>query len=206
MATQWETSTLRVALFGRVTDARTGAPLAGARVEVADGPGAFDRAQALRAKGAGPAWATMERRPGRTVTGEDGAWHLADLPPGGYQLAFSLPRAAGRYGTAQASATLQASPGGGVTPLKVDAALAPTALEGRVTAPGGAAVPMAEVTLRGSAERALTGSDGRWRMVGVEPGARQVRISARGFQPATRDVALASPGASQTVDVQLATP
>jgi protocatechuate 3,4-dioxygenase beta subunit len=205
MAIQWQTATLQVGLFGRVTDARTGAPLAGVRVDVADGPAAFDRTQALRAKGAGPAWAAMERRPGRTVTGEDGAWHLADLPPGGYQLAFSLPRAAARYGTAQASATLKARTGGGVTPLKVDAALAPTFLEGRVTDPGGTAVPMAEVSLRGSAERALTGSDGRWKLVGVEPGARQVRISARGFQPATRDVTLASPGASQTVDVQLAT-
>lgn len=199
----FETVRLQVALLGRVTDARTGAPLPGARVEIQSGPAAWTRAQQFLAVAHGPGFQALPQRPGRTVTGADGAWHLADLPPGAYMLAFSLPAEGARWGTATAGAQVQPRQGGGVVPATVDAALPPTRLEGRVTRPGGDPVAAAEVSLRGSTERTRTGTDGRWTLAAVEPGARQVRIAARGFLLATRDVTLAT-GAAQTVDVQLA--
>jgi protocatechuate 3,4-dioxygenase beta subunit len=196
----WQTVTHQVALSGRVTDAASGDPLAGARVEVIDGPAEFTSAQAVRARD--PAWSTRARRPGRATTGADGVWYMDDLPPGTYSLRFTLPRAAGVYAGAVVGKQVLPRDGGGVIAAVADAELAPTLLSGRVTA-GGAPLAMAEVSLRGSAERAVTGADGRWRLAGVEPGARQLRVAAAGHQPATRDLTLASPGAARVEDVEL---
>ncbi|HEX7242932.1 MAG TPA: carboxypeptidase regulatory-like domain-containing protein, partial [Longimicrobiaceae bacterium] len=144
------------------------------------------------------------RHSGRAVTAPDGSYHLDELPPGAYTLVASLPGAGGRYGTRSFKVTLKARTGrGGVTPVCADVALPPTLLQGRVTGPGGVPVAMAEVSLRGAAQSTRTAADGRWVLAGVEPGARQVRVAARGFKPAARAVSLGDPGAAATVDVEL---
>src|SRR5947209_8433343 len=97
----------RVVIAGRIADALSGQPLAGARVEITGAPAAFTSLLALRAM-AGDRWATLAERPDRTSTARDGHFHFLDLPAGAYTLTVSLPDAGSRYGTATLPLTLVA--------------------------------------------------------------------------------------------------
>lgn len=98
MLTQWYRFELRraVVISGRVTDAVTHAPLAGALVEIVNGPAAFlaQRAPLLR----NPQWAQQAERLDRRLTRPDGRYYFMDLPAGLYHLRITLPQPAGRYG------------------------------------------------------------------------------------------------------------
>jgi hypothetical protein len=69
----FETFRHRAVIAGRVTDARTGKPLPGARVAITSGPEVF--------------------------TAGDGFYRFLDLPAGSYALTASLPGSGSRYGT-----------------------------------------------------------------------------------------------------------
>jgi hypothetical protein len=198
MPIQWQTARTQVAVLGRVTDAASGAPLRGVRVEVTAGPAAFTDAQAIRARQHGAAWAAADRRPGRTRTGEDGGYHFEDLPPGAYTLAFSLPGEGTRWGTATANATVAAAGDGTLQRAVANAALAPTRVSGSVRDAGGAAVAMAEVRMHPTGERTWTDADGHWSLRAVEAGTRQLRVTARGFAPASANAVIPAPGAAAT--------
>ncbi len=76
----FESFSHRASIAGRVTDAQTGKPVPGARVEVPGGP-----------------W---------ILTAGDGFFRFLDLRPGSYTLTVSLPGAGSRYGMAAKAVTL----------------------------------------------------------------------------------------------------
>ncbi|HEX5717921.1 MAG TPA: carboxypeptidase-like regulatory domain-containing protein [Thermoanaerobaculia bacterium] len=76
----WQTFGHRASIAGRVTDAQTGKPLPGVRVEIASGP--------------------------EVLTAGDGFYRFLDLPAGTYTLTASLPGSGSRYGTKSAPVTL----------------------------------------------------------------------------------------------------
>ena len=77
-----------VSITGQVTDALSGSPLAGARVEITQGPAEFE-----------------SERIDQTFSHADGVYYFLDLPSGTYHLKFSLPQAGRRYGDFQADST-----------------------------------------------------------------------------------------------------
>lgn len=102
----WEIVRRQVAIAGRVTDARTGKPIGGARVEIADAPDVLVAQLALKARQHGVRWDAMPERPDRARTAADGYFHFLDLPDGDYTLVAWLPGARTRYGRAETTATV----------------------------------------------------------------------------------------------------
>lgn len=192
----------RVSLAGRVSDAVTGRPLAGARVEIVDAPGEWTTWAAARATelaGRTPPGTP----PGLATTGADGWFRFLDLPAGPYTVAVSLPALGSRYAAGGATAPVDAvAAGRGWADASLT--LAPTTLEGRVTDAAGGPVAMADVRVKGSLESAVTDGDGRFRITGVETGARVVAAAARGVGSASATVRLAQPGETARVTLALA--
>jgi hypothetical protein len=193
----------QVAIAGVVGDARTGRPLAEARVELVAAPGAFTDWLALRAQEEGSGWVALEERPDRTLTGGDGHFHFLDLPDGQYTVKASLPVAGSRYGTAQASASITRTPLGAIVRQAIDLNVPPTTVKGKVTGPAAKAVPLAEVRLRGSPARALTDSAGDYALAPVEAGKQAVLVSAPGFQKSASKLVEAKVGLAVPADFEL---
>lgn len=197
-----ETARTRASVAGVVTDGTTGRPLAGARVEVVAGPVAFrDRLELLQRQH-GAAWEAAAARFDRAEAGPDGHFHLRGLPPGKYTLRACLPGAGRRFGPAREQVRVTDDE----AIAEVSIALPATVVRGRVTGRGGAPVALAEVRLRGSAERAYTDRDGRFVLAGVESGERTVEVAARGYAPARLPVPLARPGWERELHFKLSPP
>ena len=191
----------RPAITGTVRDAVTGGPLAGARVEVA-GSARFDTWLGARALPHGDDWDGMQERDDRALTGHDGRFLLVDLPPGRYTLVASLPEAGTRYGTERGTASVPREAGSAVP--SVDLELPPTTVAGTVKGPAGSpAIALARVTVDGSSESTLTDTAGAYVLAGLETGPRPVRVAARGHEPASRTVKIATPGSRKRVDLRL---
>ena len=189
---RWEETRRRVALTGRVTEAETGHPVAGACVAISSAP-----AKVATAHAAAPHKAT-------TASGPDGHFHFLDLPSGSYAVTASVPGRGGRYGTASARARVTVSRDGTVTAGKLELAIPATCIVGVVRAPDGMPVPFAEVSLAGGeGDRTQTDSEGRFALRGVERGDRRLAVSARGFRRETADVRVTRPGAAKTANVKL---
>jgi protocatechuate 3,4-dioxygenase beta subunit len=193
-----------VAVAGRVTDALTGQPLAGAIVEVTGGPPEFVTKRAALA--ADPAWAQRAERLDRRVTRPDGWYALSDLPPGTYTLQVSVPHLGTRY---QAAALLNniaiaAPPGPNepANPVFVHVALQPTRVKGRVTRNGGQGVAGAKVRLRGDTTVVPTDDDGRFVLSRIVAGKPTIEITAKNFQPFSQTLTL-NAGQELTVDTVL---
>jgi hypothetical protein len=195
----WDVTRHQVALSGRVVDAQTKQPLAGALVELATMPAAVRKWLDVRTR---EAESLGKPAPGAQRTGRDGAFRFVDLPAGSYALAVSHPQAGTRYGTAKPSAKLVAASGGGVTPVVLEVALVPTAVRGTVTGPGGDPVVMAEVALKGG-ESTYTDDRGDYVLSAVEAGARTLLVRAHGMAPATAAVPLSAGAKAAVVDVAL---
>ena len=193
----------QVAIAGRITDAQTGTPIAGANVQIATGPAAWTDALAKLAAVHGAAWATLQERPDRRRTSADGHFHFLDLPNGAYQLTASLPLSGSRYGTTQVQASVARDETGKIAMATADVALPTTMITGRITGPGLTPVAMATARLKGSGESTYSDSQGRYRLSAIEAGTRAVQISAQGFQPAVNQAVLGQPGASQNLDFTL---
>ena len=205
MAGSWEIVRHRAAISGLVTDARTGRPLPGARVEITAGPAEFTGRLALLAKQHGSRWETLAERPDRTRAAADGFFRFLDLPAGSYALIGSLPGSGSRYGTVTAQVTLDADGQGNVSLQTAALALPSTTIQGRVSDQADAAVRLAEVRVQGSGERAWSDAQGNYMLAGVEAGSRRLTIAARGFQSKSETVALGQPGAVVIRDVSLGT-
>jgi hypothetical protein len=82
----------------------------------------------------------------------------------------------------------------------------PVSLTGIVTAPSGAVVPNATVSLRNlttpQSMQTKTDSNGRYEVANLEPGDYELSVSAEGFSTSTRTVTIAA-GASTALDVAL---
>lgn len=182
----------RVALYGNVTDAATGKPVAGVRVEITQGPADFSQRLALQARAAGERWPALEERPDRTRTAADGHFHFLDLPAGSYTVNASLPAAGSRYGTATAQATLTEDSQQTVSRASLDLKLPATTVKGKVMDAQGAPIRLAVVGLRGGPERAVTADAGTYEISGLEAGKRTFVVSARNFKDLTQTLDLGS--------------
>lgn len=202
----WEIIRHRAAIAGRVTDAGSGGPLPGARIEITAGPPAFTGRLALLAQQHGSRWEAMAERPDRTRAATDGFFRFLDLPAGQYTLSAALPGEGSRYGTVAVQVALTAD-GEGNIPLETAVlALPATTVKGRVSDQSDTAVQMAEVRVQGSGERTWSDAQGNYVLSGVEAGSRKLTIAARGFQSKSETVALGQPGAVATRDVTLSSP
>jgi hypothetical protein len=204
--TAWDTVRRRAAIAGRVTEAPSGRPLPGARVEIIAGPPEFTGRLALLAQQYGSRWEVMAERPDRTRAAADGFFRFLDLPAGPYTLSGSLPGSGTRYGTASVQITLTEDSQGIVPLATADLALPATTIQGRVSDAADAAVWLAEVRVQGSGERAWSDAQGSYVLSGVETGTRNLTVSARGFQAKSDAVTLGPPGAAATRDVVLSPP
>jgi hypothetical protein len=118
-------------------------------------------------------------------------------------VAASLPSAGTRYGTARAKVTLKRPADAPAVAANASIGLPPTAVTGVVRDPDGAAVPMAELRIKGSGEKALSDAQGRYRIPAIERGDRVVLASARGLAPASVTVTLAEAGSQVKRDIVL---
>jgi hypothetical protein len=190
----------RPSIAGTVQDAVTGRPLGGARVELT---GAAKFAQWLEARAVphGSRWDELDTRPDRVRAGADGRFLFVDLPAGRYTVVATLPEAGTRYGSASATAQVPADARADVPTAEI--ALPPTTVKGTVKGPGSGAVALAQVTVQGSGESALTDGAGAFTLAGIETGTRAVRAERRGFEPVVRRVKVATPGATKTTELRL---
>jgi len=217
---KWQTVRHQVAIAGRLTDAGTGKAIQGARVSIEEGgmPPAFANFLRARAMQHGAAWSMMAERPDRTRTAADGIFYFLDLPDGDYSVTASLSGIGGRYGAAQARATVLRNQNGDYERVLLDLALQATTIRGKVSdAARKKGVPMAEVRVKGSGEHTLSDARGLYVLAGIEPytpkpGAsaaaddpkRTIVVFAQGYKPESRQVALTAPGAVTQLDFELA--
>ncbi len=195
----------QAAIAGRVTDARTGKAIGGARVEITAAPPEFTARLDILARGVGPRWTDMAERPDRVRTMVDGHYHFLNLPAGAYTLTASQPDLGSRRGVGEAHAAVSIDDAGVITMAEVDVALSATTIEGRISRQTGEPVKMAEMLVTGSGERAFSDDDGLCRLAGVEKGTRTVCVGADGFESVTTTVTLSEAGDKRTVDITLNT-
>jgi protocatechuate 3,4-dioxygenase beta subunit len=182
------------AVAGRVLDARSGAPVADARVLVlhadAQNP----------AEPAGPPWSsTAYAGSGRTAT--DGTFEVTGLAEGAYELQISHPD----YSPGKVAAAV---PAGGRRD-GIEVRLEPGArLAGQVVDAQGAAVAEAMVLVadpatgqpvRADMRGRITGMDGRFEISGLAPGRYAVRAIAPGYAASPEQMAEAAVGAEPVV-------
>jgi len=200
----WAIVRHQVAIAGSVTDVQTDKAIDKAQIEITDGPSEFLDFVAARSKQHGTQWESMVERLDRTRTAPDGHFHFMDLPDGDYTLTASLPGFGSRYGTAENSATVTRDTDGNITMATVEIPLPPTALKGRIREQGtNDPIVMAEVRLKGSGERTFTNNEGRYLLTGLEIGRRTALVSARGYQPASKNRILNKSGQVKNLNFNL---
>ena len=169
------------AVEGRAVDP-DGKPIAGAQVSlIPEAPAAMGRGFVM--------FTTENVR--NAVSGDDGAFRMEDVPPGTYQL---QGRAAGRRNAEMSG--LEVRPAQDLANVEV-VLQAGAVVEGRVSS-GGRPVPGAEVEvaepetsiamIRIHPPNVTSDGDGFYRLDGVAPGSRTVRVRREGFSTAARDL------------------
>jgi hypothetical protein len=197
----WETTRHQVAVAGRVTDAATGKPVAGAVITVSM-PTAFRQKVQLssRQRKAPSLDGMLDTTRSRT----DGLFYFLDLPEGKYTIAAALPGLGRRYGKAQETAVVTRDSKGNLKLVSVNFGLQPTLIKGKIMGKGQkTGVAMAEVRLKGSGERAFSDAQGEYVLAGIEPGKRSLLVTAQGYRVLSQPIHLAEPGTSETVNINL---
>jgi uncharacterized protein YecE (DUF72 family) len=198
----WQTARHEVVIFGKAVDATTKKPVPGALVEIRSKAAAFEKKLQLAAMQYGDRWATMMERADRTITRRDGLFYFLDLPDGQYTLNVRHPSAGRRYGRVEQ--TVQLAHDTKKKRVRVEIALAPTTVKGRIVAPGQkVGVAMAEVRVKGSGERTFSDVQGQYLLTGLEPGKRTVTVLAQGYGAASQVVNVPEPGALETLNFNL---
>lgn len=201
----WQIARHRVAIAGRVIDGGTGKPIADATVSLNKTPAAFEQKLAMSSLMYGNRWKTLQQRPDRTRSREDGLFYFLDLPEGTYNVSASIPTYGNRYGTAQQPALVSRNKKGECKTAFVNLTLPPTAVSGKITGPGHkTGVVLAEIRVKGSGERTFSNEEGLYTMAGIEPGKRVLLVSAQGYRPQSQPVTLGDAGISQTLNFSLA--
>jgi len=175
-----ETVRHRAAICGYVSDASSGAGIAGATVELA--------AQGLQ-----------------TQTRADGFYNFLDLPDGSYTLHATAPQLGSCYGTVTVAGVSVASDGEGRPLLdpKGNLGLRPTRLSGLVQRSDNLApIAYADVFLRASNLKTKSDKLGQYVVSAVEAGTQTVQVSAPGFTTVSQSVSL-NAGQNTAVDFKL---
>ena len=192
-----------VSIAGAVRDKATQRPIAGALVEVAEGPPTF-RAL-LAAKAANPAWTRRRERLDRVYSRMDGAFCFVDLPAGRYRLNVSAPEMGTRYGVVRVeNLEVQPDPGEGRVPVTpADVELPSTRIHGTVTdAVTGKPIPGARVRLLGDTVVVKTGDDGAYDLSQQIAGKPTLQVTAPRYKPEARKLELAA-GQERVEDLAL---
>jgi hypothetical protein len=193
-----------MSITGVVTDALSGAALAGALVEITQGPPEFENERSILSED--PSWAVKTERIDRTLSRVDGAYYFLDLPSGSYHLQISLPQAGRRYGNFQAdgATTLgQRDTSGRIMITRIDAALIPTQIQGQVTrSDNHQPISGARVSLQGDETWVETDAAGHYNLSDLTAVKPTVAVSADQFKPFSQNLTL-TPGAVQTLDISL---
>ena len=201
----WQIARHRVVIAGKVIDGATGKSIADAAVSLSEMPAVFEQKLAISSLVYGSRWNTLQQRPDRTRTREDGLFYFLDLPDGAYKLNASIPSYGNRYGTAQQSAVVSRGKKGDAKIAFVNLTLPATAVSGKITGPGHkTGVVLAEIRVKGSGERTFSNEEGQYTMAGIEPGKRVLLVSAQGYRPQSQPVTLGDAGTSQTLNFSLA--
>lgn len=199
----------QVAIFGQVSNAQSGVAIQGVLVQIVQMPEAFKLWLALHSKQYHPNWETIKEQPDRVLTAVDGYFYFLDLPAGEYTLVASLVGAGTRYGTAQVTATVTYDSLGNCARNAVNITLPPTGVRGQIVDADRVPIGMAKIQIDGSLDYTFTDSKGNYYLGELEtskpPLKRSVtlKISARGFQPASQSTEL-SQGEVQTLNLSLA--
>lgn len=181
-APRWFSVHHRVSIWGKVTDAVTQKPIAGAEVTLTKMPAEFKKTLGRLAQYAGNEWAERSQRPDRTRSRADGLYYFLDLPDGDYEIRALLPNCGKRYGEVREKKKVSGvgQNKSGQEALKgmwVGLALHPTVIRGRIAdAAKKTGILMAEVRLKGSGERAFSGARGEFTLGPVEASERAERI------------------------------
>ncbi|HEX9374026.1 MAG TPA: carboxypeptidase-like regulatory domain-containing protein [Roseiflexaceae bacterium] len=204
---KWTIIRRAVSITGQVTDALTGAPIAGALVEIAQGPPEFQAMLATLASD--PGWDRRPERLDRRPCRADGRYAFVGLPVGDYDLRASAPLLGSRYGAATLSKVhvypaTERLPNGRIKLDPADAALSPTRVRGTVRRGGpDAPIARARVRLVGDTNVTLTNDLGEYLLVGLVAGAPTLEVSAKAFVTAYNPITL-SAGLEVTLNVVLA--
>jgi len=200
----WEIISHAVAISGQVTDIQTDNLIAGVRIDIINGPSEFLSMVDLQAKSYGRRWQTMQDRPDRKISTGDGHFHFMDLPDGTYTLEAMLPGAGSRYGTVHTITSVSRDSLGQLIMTTVELNLPPTTLRGKITdQSSGDPIEMAQVTINGSNESTYSDDLGDYVLNGLETGSRTLLVSARGHQPVSQVVNLASAGTDLTQNIAM---
>jgi hypothetical protein len=209
---RWTSAHNRVSIWGRVIDAVTQKPIAGADVMLTRVPATFAKTLEHLAKYAGYEWTIRTQRPDRTRSRADGLFYFLALPDGDYEIRALLPNCGRRYG--EVTQKIKVSGGdenrSGQDVLKgmwVGLALQPTVIRGRIyDAAKKAGVVMAEVRLKGSGERTFSGPRGDFTLGPVEASKskRTLECFAQGYlRKEQEDIVVAKPGLLDLGDIHL---
>lgn len=200
----WQIARHKVAIAGRVTDGVSGKLLSGVQVTIVSMPSLLKKRLDIAAVQYGDSWVTMTERADKTLTRHDGLFYFLDLPDGKYGLSASLSRPGMRYSKADEKVTVSRDAKGTMELGFVNLVLQQTLLKGKITGPGHkTGIPMAEVRVKGSGERAFSDAHGQYLLTGIESGKRTVLVSAQGYRETSQAVTIAAPGESQTVNFVL---
>lgn len=202
----WDIVRHQVAIAGRVTEALSGEALGGTLVRISAGPPEFQNQLTLMQKKWGTRWSKMLDRYDQRRTASDGHFHFMDLPNGAYILIASIPGMGSRYDTEQAYVSVTRDDEDRIEMSITDIELSPTMIQGHIEKSSGGdddEIPMAEIRVTGSGERAFTNDDGNYRVIGVETGTRQLTASAPGYDRESATVTLSTPGSVQTMNFTL---
>lgn len=207
--TNWSIAHHRVAIAGRVLDGGTQKPVAGAEVTITTMPAEFKMALERLSLRQGKGWVRTSERPDKTRSRTDGIFHFLDLPAGKYGLSALLPNCGKRYGEARQEAIVSRDEqeNSGRKYLKkiwIKLVLQPTAVKGRVfDAVQSAGVPMAEVRVKGTGERAFSDAQGQFVLGPIEPGKRVLQTFAQGYGLEEKEIIVAGPGHVQEENFRL---
>ena len=190
-----------VSIAGKVTDVlkateKRGRPIAGAELELLDGPEEFQATVDIRSRD--PLWLQRKERLNHTVSRADGLFYFLDLPPGGpYRIRVTVPHLFTRYGDRQEHGGIDVapapqSPASKVEVRWVDIALVSTGVSGKViTARNGAEEPVARATVRIQDAKTETEDDGTFSIDGLigprdearfETPKAVLSVTAKGFE------------------------
>lgn len=172
----------RAAVAGKVVDAVSARPVAGATAAITAGPAAFQRLVAIAETRAGPTWAGLPVRADRAVSATDGCFCFAELPDGDYTVSVSGP-AGVYYGVAQQTFHVQQNSAGDIAVVIKVISLPPTGVHGLVKGQDtGLALSLARVRVAGSDDLAFCDAAGAFFVGGLQPGARTVSVGASGYR------------------------